>query len=415
MLLVARRGADAPGAAELVDELAGHGCVATVVACDAADRSALAAAIATIPPDRPLTGVIHAAGVLDDGVLASLSPRRLDAVLRAKADAAWHLHELTADLPVSNFVLFSGFIGLAGGPGQGNYAAANAFVDALAARRRAEGLPSVALAWGLWNAEGSMASELREVDLRRLARFGVAPMTSRDCLDLFDRCYNAEEALLVPARLVLTSPELTESRPSPLFARLVRPMSTRDTEADADDPGMTGVTGTTGTLAARLRGIGAAEKRNVLLGFVRAEAAMVLGHSSRDAIDARTGFLEQGFDSLTGVELRNRLSSAAGVALPTTLIFDHPSPKAMADYLAADVFVDAAAPAPTALDDLENRFDEIAADPVERDAVAERLRRLLLRLEVPVNGSTEDSIDRRLGEASDEEIFDFIDNQLGMA
>ncbi|WP_219070955.1 beta-ketoacyl reductase, partial [Candidatus Mycobacterium methanotrophicum] len=151
LVLVSRRGPDAPGASELVAELGAAGARVSVVACDAADREALAKVLADVSVQYPLSAVIHAAGVLDDAVVTSLTPQRVDAVLRAKVDAAWNLHELTRDAGVSAFVMFSSMAGLVGSSGQANYAAANSFLDGLAVHRRADGLPAISLGWGLWD------------------------------------------------------------------------------------------------------------------------------------------------------------------------------------------------------------------------------------------------------------------------
>ncbi|PPK68484.1 type I polyketide synthase [Actinokineospora auranticolor] len=381
LLLLSRSGTPDPTA-----ELAELGCAAEVVACDAADRAVLAAVLAAIPAEYPLTGVLHAAGVLDDGVLTGLTPERLDRVLRAKAVVAANLDELTRDLPVSKFVLCSGFTGLVGGPGQANYAAANAYVDALAARRRAEGRPALALAWGLWQA--GMGDRLDDNDRRRLARFGVVPMAAADCLRLFDRCQDTDHALLVPAALDLTGPDVV---PHPLFARLApRPVVVEDRLA-----GLAGLTGD--------------DRRAHLLRLVLDVAAAVLGHGDRDAVAPRTGFLDQGFDSLTAVEFRQRLGTAVGRTLTTTLVFDHPSPGAVADHLATDVFP-AADPVAAAVADLDALVDGLPG--ADRDALAGRLRGLLDRLAPPPGA---DGVDDLLVTADDDEIFAFIDNELGTA
>ncbi|WP_344432151.1 SDR family NAD(P)-dependent oxidoreductase [Amycolatopsis minnesotensis] len=400
LVLTSRRGLAADGAGDLVRELAGLGCTAQVVAADAGDRGELARLLAGIPAGHPLTGVVHAAGVLDDGVLASLTPARIARVLHAKADAARHLDDLTRALPVSNFVLLSGFIGLLGGAGQAAYAAANAQLDAVAAHRRALGLPGVSLAWGLWNAEGSMAAGLDGQALRRLARYGIVPMSSETSLALFDRCFNAEAPLLVPAGLNLGASELD---PPALYRALPLPRRA-ETPVAAEEEGP--------RLRAKLASIQPAGHRRFLLGFVRAEAAAVLGHASVDRIDARTGFLEQGFDSLTGVELRNRLIAASGETLPSTLIFDYPSPEAMADYLARELAEPVAA---GGFGELEDHLEEIMADPGLRQETAGRLRRMLARIEGNAMGTDiVVGFDERLGEADDEDLFDFIDNELGV-
>ncbi|WP_308015680.1 SDR family NAD(P)-dependent oxidoreductase, partial [Streptomyces huiliensis] len=201
LLLLGRRGADAPGVAELVDELRESGAEATVAACDAADRDALAAVLAGIPADRPLTGVVHAAGVLDDAVVTALTPAQVDAVLRPKVRAAWNLHELTRDTPLGAFVLFSSAAATLGGPGQGNYAAANAFLDALARRRRADGLPGLSVAWGLWETASGMTGHLDAADHTRMRRSGVAPLTDAEGLDLFAAALAGDRPLPVALRL----------------------------------------------------------------------------------------------------------------------------------------------------------------------------------------------------------------------
>ncbi|MGC5016881.1 beta-ketoacyl reductase, partial [Streptosporangium sp. DT93] len=196
LLLLSRRGPSAPGAAELVADLEGLGARVSVVACDVSDRDALAAVVNGVS----LGGVVHTAGILDDAVVEGLSASRLDAVLAPKADAAWYLHELTADRPLSLFVLFSSLAGVVGNPGQGNYAAANAFLDALAAHRRQQGLAAVSIAWGLWDTATDMTGGLSQADVARLARAGVAPLSVEQGLELFDAALTSPDPLVVAAR-----------------------------------------------------------------------------------------------------------------------------------------------------------------------------------------------------------------------
>ncbi|MYX60519.1 SDR family NAD(P)-dependent oxidoreductase, partial [Streptomyces sp. SID8382] len=224
LLLVSRRGETAPGAAELTAELEALGAEAHWSACDVADRDALAATLAAIPAEHPLTAVVHTAGVLDDGVIASLTPDRLATVFRPKADAAWNLHELTQDADLSAFILFSSAAGVFGGAGQGNYAAANAFLDALAQHRRANGLPATSLAWGLWAESGGMAGDLDEAELARLRRGGVAAITADQGRELFDLANATDSALLVPMPLDLAAlrTQAAAGMLPPLFRGLVR-------------------------------------------------------------------------------------------------------------------------------------------------------------------------------------------------
>ncbi|MEV0538075.1 type I polyketide synthase, partial [Kitasatospora sp. NPDC050463] len=291
LLLVSRRGTDAPGATELAADLTALGAHVTITACDITDRDALAELITTNPP----TAIVHTAGILDDGLLPGQTPERLDAVLRPKADAAWHLHELTAHLDLTAFVLYSSLAGTLGNAGQATYAAANAALDALAHHRTTQGLPATSLAWGPW-AGGGMAGDLTEADLRRMEQSGVKPLSDPEGLVLFDAAVRSGDAVLVPARLVRTRPR-----------RSVR-------------------------AAGQARTYSVAE----LGELVRTQAAAVLGFADASAIAPGRQFQDLGFDSLMAVEFRNRLGAATGLRLPSTLIFDYPTAQAVADYLAGE-------------------------------------------------------------------------------
>ncbi|MFF2658347.1 type I polyketide synthase [Kitasatospora sp. NPDC058032] len=327
LLLVGRRGMDAPGLADLAAELRGLGARVDVEACDVADRDALAALLAGIPAGRPLSAVVHAAGVLDDGTVESLTPGRMRHVLRPKVDAALNLHALTRDLPLSAFVLFSSASATVGNAGQGNYAAANAFLDALAQHRRALKLPAQSLAWGLWARRSTMTGTLTAADLRRMSRGGTAAIGSEEGLALFDAALTLDEPLLVPVKIDLGRLR-TAARTAPvpaLLSALVpgtarRPASGADA-AEAD------------SLRRRLTALTPEERVATLLDLVRSRSADVLGHGGAAAVDPDQAFKDLGFDSLTSVELRNRLSAATGRRLPATLVFDHPTPAAVAAYL----------------------------------------------------------------------------------
>ncbi|UFQ99993.1 SDR family NAD(P)-dependent oxidoreductase [Streptomyces sp. Go40/10] len=323
LVLAGRRGEAAPEAVALADELRALGAEVTVAACDAADRTRLAALIDRITARHPLAGVVHAAGVLDDGVIASQTPERLATALRPKVDAAWNLHELTAPHRPAVFVLFSSTSGLFGAPGQGNYAAGNAFVDALAAHRRAQGLPATSQVWGLWAHASGMTGHLGTADLRRAARDGVVPLPTSDALALFDRATAGSHPVLVPAWLDLTSFASGTTAVPALMRRLVRGPARRAATADAGAD----------TLAGKLGGLTAAERERTLLALVRSHAAVVLGHTDDTAVTPGRAFKELGFDSLTAVELRNRLAAVTGLRLPATLVFDHPDPRALAGHL----------------------------------------------------------------------------------
>ncbi|WP_462167133.1 SDR family NAD(P)-dependent oxidoreductase, partial [Frankia sp. AiPs1] len=334
LVLVGRRGSAAPGAARLARELGGLGATVTLAACDAADRDQLAAVIDAIPAGHPLTAVVHAAGVLDDGVVTALTPDRLDQVLRPKVDAVLNLHALTAGRDLAAFVLFSSIAGTFGGPGQGNYAAANAFLDAFAERRRAAGLFAVSMAWGRWAPGSDMTGHLDDTALRRMDTGGLRPLDAEAGLALFDAAAGAPTAMVVPAAFDLAAIRAqasTRGIPAPLRG-LVRP-ARRAAAAEVRADGADG-------LRRRLLGLGEADRAQALLDLVRAQAAIVLGHAQPEAVDATRPFRDLGFDSLTAVELRNRLAAAAGLRLSATLVFDYPTPVAMAGYLRTELLGD---------------------------------------------------------------------------
>ncbi|WP_406070998.1 type I polyketide synthase [Streptomyces sp. NBC_01020] len=325
LLLAGRRGAQAPGVAELTAELSGLGAQVTVAACDVADRAALAALITAIPAEHPLTGVVHMAGTLDDGLVTSLDPGRLDTVLRSKAYAAWHLHELTRDLDLSAFVLFSSTAGLLDGAGQGNYAAANVFLDALAAHRTALGLPATALAWGLWSDGGGMGGTLDVPALERIRRIGLEALTTRENLQLLDAALSGPAPVVVPVRVHTAA--RAQGNPVPALLRgLIRTPARR---AGTPEPAGGGVL----PLAATLADLAGAEQAALVLDLVNTAAARVLGHDGAEMIDPDRAFTEMGFDSLAAVELRNQLNTATGLRLTATLTFDYPTPVALAAHL----------------------------------------------------------------------------------
>ncbi|GLX38468.1 hypothetical protein Sros01_45410 [Streptomyces roseochromogenus] len=331
IVLTGRRGPDADGADALRAELAALGATVTIAACDAADREALAALLATLPADRPLTAVVHAAAVVAGGLFDTLTPEELDQVLRPKVDAALNLHALTRDLDLSAFVLFSSFAGTLGGAGQAAYAAGNAFLDALAHRRRAQGLPASSLAWGVWDERGDQ-TRLETGDLRRMARAGLVPLGAEEGLRLLDTARTLDDAALAPVRLDLAAMRAqAAANPVPHLLRgLIRTPARRSAET-APGPG-----GHSAELS-RLAALPPAERRDTVLALVRNQVAAVLGHSAPEAIDPGRAFRELGFDSLAAMELRNRLTTATGVRLPATAVFDHPTPSALAGHLLDEI------------------------------------------------------------------------------
>ncbi|MFE4513935.1 SDR family NAD(P)-dependent oxidoreductase [Kitasatospora sp. NPDC056783] len=350
LVLAGRRGLQAPEARELRAELAELGVEAAVVACDVADRAALAALLA----EHPVHSVVHTAGVLDDALFGSLTPERIDSVLRPKVDGAWHLHELTADREIGRFVLFSSVAGTLDATGQGNYAAANVFLEALAEQRAAAGLPATALAWGLWAGAGGMGGQLDEAERERIERSGIGALDPAEGLALFDAALRAGRPTLVPVRLDLAAlRERGESVPAVLRA-LVRPAVRRDAATAAGS----GAAGAAASLVQRLGTLPAADHEHAVLEAVRAQVAAVLGHDGPSSVQPRRAFTELGFDSLAAVELRNKLNAVSGLRLPSTMIFDYATPAALAAYL---------------LDRLRPQRAEAAAEEPDDAGVAELL------------------------------------------
>ncbi|OIJ88637.1 hypothetical protein BIV25_36330 [Streptomyces sp. MUSC 14] len=317
LLLAGRRGADAPGAAELASDLNGLGAEVRFAAVDVADRDAVAAMIEAVPGRHPLTAVIHAAGVVDDAPITSLTPEQIDRVMRVKADGAWHLHELTAGQPLTAFVLVSSIMGTLGGAGQGGYTAANAFLDALARHRRAQGLPALALAWGLWDDPDGMMGALSAADRARFARAGLVEMTPGHGLALLEAALPSPHAVLVPARLDRESLRDLGTDLPPVLREVVA-------AAEAERPGNGRAPRRHRPLREELTGLGAGERAGILADMVRSHMAAVLGLPPAAIPDDRP-FGELGFDSLTSVEFRNRLGAATDLRLPLTLLFETPT------------------------------------------------------------------------------------------
>ncbi|MFI6151922.1 type I polyketide synthase [Kitasatospora sp. NPDC051170] len=408
LVLTGRRGPAAEGAEQLRAELRELGAEVTLAACDVAERDQLAALLATIAPEHPLRSVVHAAGVVADGTVASLDAGRFDTVLRAKADGAWHLHELTRGLDLSAFVLFSSAAGVLGSPGQGNYAAANATVDALAAHRRAAELPGVSLAWGWWDQRNGMAGRLGEAETQRMAKAGLLPLTEAEGLALFDAALGAtaSDAVLVPMRIdraALRGQANAGLLPAVLRGLAPAPQATAAPEQAEDAVG----------LRDRWATLSGKELDAELSRLVATTVASVLGHSDAEAVDTTRGFLDLGFDSLSAMDLRGRLGRTTGLRLPATLIFDHPTPAAVTDLmreqLAADLGRHGANRLRQELDTLADLLAGHAPTGEERQHTAARLRALLREVEGAVEAETSDD---DVSSASAQELFDLLDAEL---
>ncbi|MEV0781306.1 SDR family NAD(P)-dependent oxidoreductase, partial [Streptomyces sp. NPDC050428] len=327
LLLLSRRGTGAEGADELLAELGGLGARVSIVACDVSDRGAVAAVLDNVPAEHAVSGVVHAAGVLDDAVVESLTADRLAVVLRAKVDAAWHLHELTRDRDLGLFVVYSSAAATLGSAGQGSYAAANAALDALVQQRVSAGLAGRSLAWGLWEQSSGMTGALDTADLARLARTGVRALSDEQGLALFDAAMRLERPLVVAARLDVAAMRAAGSV-SPLLSGLTGGPARRTAAIVSADEGQ---------LAAQLLVLPVEERHGIVLELVRAQAATVLGHTAGESVDTDAAFRDLGFDSLTAVELRNRLGAVTDLRLPATLVFDYPTASVLADFVLAEL------------------------------------------------------------------------------
>ncbi|MGW7601257.1 type I polyketide synthase [Streptomyces antimycoticus] len=331
LVLLSRRGAEAEGAAELRAGLEAAGAEVVIAACDAADRVALAGVLSGLPEGFVLSGVVHAAGVLDDGLLTSLTRGRVEPVLRAKVDAAWNLHELTAGMDLSAFVLFSSATGVLGGAGQSNYAAANVFLDGLASWRRAQGLPGVSMAWSLWAEASGMTGHLGEEDLRRVSRSGLVPLSSEEGLELFDAALASDESVPVPLRLDIPTLRAQGAELPAVFRNVVPNVTTRRTARSEQSDSLPD------ELRRRLAGLPRTSQDETLLELVRVQTAAALGHATPETVNTRQPFKELGFDSLMAVDLRNRLTAETGLRLSATLVFDYPTPMALVGHLRDEI------------------------------------------------------------------------------
>ncbi|MGW6839416.1 type I polyketide synthase [Streptomyces sp. NPDC054958] len=412
--LAGRRGTDTPAVEQLRTELAELGAEVRVAACDTGDEEALGRLLDSITAEHSLAGVVHAAGVTDDGVVSALDPQRLNAVLHPKVDGAWNLHRLTERLAPRMFALFSSASATLGAAGQGNYAAANAFLDSLAEYRHAQGLPATSLAWGLWGEASGMTGSLDERDLRRMSRSGVAPLGSEEGLALFDSGVLGGVPAVVPVKLDLAGLRAHHAdRPVPAVLReLVR---VRRSAATATVTRVAGEAAPA-SLTDRLAPLSPAERHRLVLDLVREHTAAVLGHGSADEIDSDQAFKALGFDSLTAVELRNHLRTATSLAVPATLVFDHPTPAALTEHLlelAAPPRHDPVLQVMGELERLEAGIEAIGTGDGAHDEVAARLRRILRKLEAGSAPATADSEDSSLETATAAELLAFIDSEFG--
>ncbi|WP_345006348.1 SDR family NAD(P)-dependent oxidoreductase, partial [Streptosporangium album] len=405
LVLTSRRGPDAPGAADLHAELAALGAGVTIAACDVADREALGRLIDSLP--TPPTAVVHAAGVMHGPVrLAQTSIEEYAEIGRAKIAGAVNLDGLLADRPLDAFVLFSSGAAVWGSAGQAAYAGANAFLDALAQRRRSRGLAATSIAWGTWGGGGMVDDEM-ETHARRL---GLRSMSPQSAIGVLQQALDHDESHLVVADIDWDRfvPAYVLARPRPLLAALPEVRTILD-----DDPAGAEPEGS--ELAERLATMPDAERGRVLLDLVRNQVAAVLEYDDLGTVEPRRAFKELGFDSVTAVDFRNRLSAAIGRRLPTTVIFDYANPVALAEHLCAELCPADDDPVTAELDRLEALVATLPDAEIERTQIAVRLRAVLARL-CAADGTADGAVVAgRLEAATADDVFDFIDRELGLA
>ncbi|MFI2617298.1 SDR family NAD(P)-dependent oxidoreductase [Streptomyces sp. NPDC018584] len=414
LLLASRSGPDAPGAAQLVDDLRDLGAAATIAACDVADPEAVARLVRSVPDAHPLSAVIHTAGLIDMAPLSEMAPEQLHTVLRPKADAAWHLHEATRHLDLDAFVLYSSLATTLASPGQANYAAANAYLDALAHHRHHLGLPATSIAWGPWADTNGMIRHLNTTTRNHTTRTGFPPLTTTNALHLLDT------ALTTPHHPTTTATHLntTTLTNHPTLPTLLRKLAPAPASATRQHSGPTPLADTT-SLRDRLAGLDTDERAARLLTVVRTAIAAVLAHPDPELIDAQQSFKELGFDSLTTVQLRNHLGHITGLRLPATLAFDHPTPQALVTHLDQQFTpeTDRRVTGENLLSEigkLESAFLSLSVSDMRHAEISARLKELLWSWENS-RGDGPGGIapeDEEIESASDEELFSVLDNEL---
>nr|CAL58682.1 polyketide synthase [Sorangium cellulosum] len=405
LLLTSRTGPDAPGAEALRRDLEARGARVTIAACDVASRPALDALVGSIPREHPLTAIVHAAGATADGVIGALTRDELAVVFRAKVDGALHLHEITRERDLAAFVLFSSASGVIGGPGMANYAAANTFLDALAQRRRALGLPASSLAWGYWDQSTGMSARVGPALRARMGRGGLRALSAEDGLALFDVALSHPDASLVPARFAAIA-DGTDAL-SPLLRGLARPRAARRSG---------GAGAAQAALAPeRIAGLSEAERERAVADVVRGEIAAVLGYRTPSELDVDRPLREIGLDSLMALELRRRLAAASQRTLPATLLFNHPTPAALVRVLLAEIAAHAKAPPPAAGDEIDRLEDALSAahaNAAIRDRLTARLQTLLSTWDRERDAAADGDLADRVRAASDDELLSMFDREF---
>jgi acyl carrier protein len=408
-VLVSRSGPAAPGVPALTAGLASTGVPVRVLAADLTDPAQAAALVTAAKDEGRLAMVVHAAGVVDDATITTMTPGQVRTVMAAKATVAWQLHEATRDADLDGFVLFSSAASVLGGAGQGNYAAGNAFLDALAQYRHAAGFAARSLAWGLWEQDSAITAGLGQAGRARISRAGMTALTSGEGLALLDAAAARPQPLLMAARLDLARIRAQAGTLPPLWRALAGPGSRPDAGVAASGGGS--------GLQHQLAALPAAEQDRVLTSLVREHAAAVLGHPGPDAVEPGRAFTDLGFDSLTAVELRNRLTTATGLQLPATLTFDYPTPTAIAVYLRTTMLDEETGSTAILkeLDRLGSLLSEITPDDTSYELIGDHLKGFLSKWGNVGDKPESQAVAQKIKSATDDEIFEFINKKLGRA
>jgi acyl carrier protein len=387
----------------------------SVVAADVGDPVVMGEVVAGIDPAFPLTGVVHAAGVIDDGLVTGLGPERLARVWGPKAGGVDALHAATAGHRLSFFIVFSSVAATMGSAGQAGYAAANAYCEAFMARRRAAGLTGQAIAWGLWAETSAMTTHLTDTDHARLRRAGLRPLGTDHALALLDAAARDGRGHLVAADLDAAALAAT---PADAVPAILRELATGYVRRPAAATAPTGPA----DLAAQLAGLDAAERQSTLLEIVRTQAATALGHADIDAVRRGTAFKDMGFDSLTAVELRNRLSAVTGLRLPPAMVFDYPDPGSLVGYLDSRLSTEAPETPAAAFDSvleemarLEGMLTALPGEGLDPKAVEARLEALLGGWKAAHREQSGNGVAERLEVATADQVLEFIDSELGVS
>ncbi|MEU6184205.1 type I polyketide synthase, partial [Streptomyces coeruleorubidus] len=393
LVLVSRHG-DAPEP---------DGAVVRQLACDLTDPKQIAAALTAVPSHRPLA-IVHCAGSLDDATFENQTPDRIRTVFAPKATAAWHLHELTRDRDVTAFILFSSAAATLGSPGQANYAAANAYLDALAHHRTTTGHPTTSIAWGPWTT--GMAATGDEADRRRLTGTGLVPIDEETGQALFDAAVSRSNPVMFP--LPMDKAALRRHAAGPGLSPLLRDLVPQPVQSTTPTAGRL-------PLSEVLSGLAPHEQKERVTQIVLRHTAAASGHESAEAIPMDEPFTDRGFNSLMAVELRGALDVATGLRLPATLIFDHPTPAALSDYLMT-LLVPQQASTPDAIfaeiDRLEANLKQVGQGHAAQ--VRSRLKSLVNAWESAGKDAPDTEADE-LTSAGLEDMFDIIDDELGLS